>query len=174
MSGMVLIARADALGSRAGNPPEGSVPQRSLLLCLALSHPSPAAWSAIPYAPCGYMWCGTRVRTFVTHSPVSDVGREISEPAPHLAAPSFHESVEHQCPAPGWNRDPGRMLWFPAAPEGLEGLQPTSVEYTGSHVSLTWPKQTGCPLPVTQAAAGRLRPLRAPWFIRHLGEPGIL
>lgn len=66
---MVLIVCAAALGSRAemGGPIEGPVPQRSLLLWLALDHPSPAA-ALCGYPLYGYMWWYTRVSTIVIHT----------------------------------------------------------------------------------------------------------
>lgn len=163
-----LIVHADALGSRAGNS-HGRVCAPKEPPALVSPEP-PLSWMDMPsHIHCGDICGVVHVWARVIHTQVSDGwNRESSEPTPHLAAPASHESVEHQCPAPGWNRRPGRMLWFPAAPEESERAE-VHVYWvtTGSYISPMWSQQTGCPLPVTQAAARRLILLREPWFLRH-------
>lgn len=141
----------------------------------ALASPGP------PLSCCCIMWIST-IWIYVVvyacehncHTYLSLMcGRRCSEPAPHLAAPASHVSVEHQCPAPGWGSGPGGLLWAQVISEVSESAA-AHVYWasTGTHLPFTWPWQTGCPLPGNQADAWRLVLSSKALFIRHSGVPG--
>lgn len=135
-------------GSRAGNPHRRTCAPKELP---ALASPgSPLFCRCERYVALrGYVWWCMCVSTFVI--PKSHMrGRRSSEPAPHLAAPASHVSVEQQRPAPGWGRGPGGMLWPHAASGVSDSAEAHVYRVTaGEHVpdpDTTWlpaPRHTG-------------------------------
>lgn len=165
---MVLTVCAAALGSRAENPHRRTCAPKEPP---ALASPGP------PLSCCRVMWISTIWISMVVYACEHDChtylslmcGRRCSEPAPHLASPASHVSVEHQCPAPGWGSGPGEMLWSHVISEVSESAA-AHVYWasTGAHLPFTWPWQTGCPLPGNWADAWRLVLSSKALFIKAL------
>lgn len=164
VSWMVLTVCAEALGSRAGNPHRRACAPKEppALVRPGKGHPISPEWIYVVLNTCEHV-CHTRL------GPRCGTEKTLSQPLTlqHLHLMSlWSTSALLQAGTADQEGCSGSLLHL----RGLKGLLPMSIEWPQVHTYLLCgPHRLG---PHSQSLGLLL--LSEPWFVRHLGEPGIL